>query len=270
VQAPNPPLRVFYIAGAFGFALLVVGTTVGLTHKSAPVLLAALLQGLGSAILFPILVSYTYDKLREKWLGDEVWRLFAELSEAGISRLYKDREVSNHGDNAQTRLAAEFQKFEAGEICIIGVTLRVFFNPLGPIYPDIEMMLRNGKGRVTIRALISDPESPEIHHRATMEEPNRPESQTRQTDRDTESTVATIRNLVRSVGAKAKLKYFQPAPYCTAVIFPHVAYYSPNLLAPVAPVRLPMILFRSGSHGYKMLQASFGYLWDHPDSKEII
>lgn len=141
--------KFLYLCAALGFAVLVSGLAVGvLTESRLWALSAVVLESLGSAVLFPILVSFSYDRLKEKWLGDEVWRIFNELSDAGISRVYKDRETSPRRDNAQTRLSEEFRSFENGEILMMGVSLRVFFNPLGPFYRDIETMLRETGGRV--------------------------------------------------------------------------------------------------------------------------
>lgn len=129
------------------------------------------LQSLGAAVLFPILVSYAYDRLRERWLGDEAWRLFSELADAGIIRVYRNREYAANRDNAQSRLSSAFVSCKVGEVCMMGPTLRVFFNPLGPFYADIAEMLRNGGGNVTIRALIERPESPAVADRTEIEEP---------------------------------------------------------------------------------------------------
>jgi hypothetical protein len=265
------PHRVLYAAAAAGFALFVVGVSLGVTTKGAvATVIAVSLQTLGSAILFPILISFTYDRLRERWFGEEVWRLFTELSDAGIARVYSDRELTTGHDNAQVRLADEFRSLERGSVLMMGVTLRVFFNQLGPFYRDLCQMLRDADGRVAIQALICDPDSAEARQRADIEEPNRSPGDKPQILRDIESSVATARNLSKEVGEHLTLRQFTPAPYCTAVIFPHVAYFSPNILAPEAPVRLPMVLFRSGSHGYKMVHASFEFLWNHGETRTIV
>jgi hypothetical protein len=265
----DPHRRYLYWWSSVGFCIFVTGVAIGLTaHGPIPIVIAVVFEALGAAILFPILVSYTYDRLRERWLGDEVWRLFGELSDAGIARIYKDREISSAQDNAQTRLAQEFRELESGEVRIMGVTLRVFFNPLGPFYADIESMLSNASGKVRVRALISNPESPEASYRAQVEEPFENIRSKSQLQRDAESTVAMVSRLCRQVGEQISIRLFMAAPYCTAVIFPHVVYFSPNILAPKAPVRLPMILYRFGSHGYRMLESSFEFLWNHHDTSE--
>jgi hypothetical protein len=266
-----PQQRFLYFAASLGFMILVSGVALGLlVAGKASILGAVILQTLGASILFPIIVSVTYDRLRERWLGDEVWRLFNELSDAGISRIYKDRENSANLDNAQTRLSNEFRDFENGEVLMMGVSLRVFLNPLGPFYRDIETMLRNGQGRVRIRALICDPKNADIPVRAAIEETGREHAHKPQIERDIESSVVTAGALNSSIGDYIRLSFYMSAPYCTTIIFPHVCYYAPNLLAPRAPAGLPMILFRSGSHGYKMIRASFEYLWERPETTQVL
>jgi hypothetical protein len=265
------PRQFLYLGAAIGFALFVTGIAVNVvTQTTAGTITAVALEALGSSILFPILISFSYDRLREQWLGDEVWRLFNELSDAGISRVYKDRELSAHGDNAQVRLSTEFRHNKSGEVLMMGVTLRVFFNSLGPFYRDIESMLRDAGGAVKIRALVSSVDSPETNFRADIEEPIRSSEFVPQIVRDIESSLATARSLSTAVGPYLTFRAFQPAPYCTAVIFPHVCFFSPNLLAPETPVRLPMVLFREGSHGYRMVRSSFDFLWQHPQTVEAV
>lgn len=265
------PRKVLYVGAIVGFIALVTGQVMSLAiDNKVSIVLGVTLQALGSAIVFPIFVSYSYDKLRERWLGDEVWRLFAELADAGIVRVYRDREFSPGRDNAQTRLSLAFNEAKSGEICMMGPTLRVFFNPLGPFYREIAEMLTRGGGDVTIRALIERADSPAVADRTTIEEPHLSSRDKPQTERDAESSIATIRSLTGTIGPCISLRRFLQAPYCTAVIFPDIAFYSPNLLAPVVPVRLPMILFRSESHGYRMLRASFEHLWNHPETQSVL
>lgn len=275
---------ILYAGAAIGLAIFVIGAAIaatapttiepvrkvgrdGIVAVERPIVwlsvVAIATQTLGAAIMFPIFVSFAYDRFRERWLGDEVWRLFAELADAGITRVYKDREFVQDRDNAQTRLSEEFKKFKGGEIRMMGPTLRVFFNVLGPFHDEIETMLAKGHGGVLIRALIERDDSPSVADRTAIEEPHLAAGDQPQTQRDAGATVAAIRTIRKNIGAFIILRRFMPAPYCTAVIFPHVGYFSPNLLAPAVPVRLPMIVFRAGSHGYRMLVASFEYLWSH-------
>ena len=282
---------ILYIGAAIGFTLFVSGVTIGVLSPTRieplkqlspngivaverpafwPSVGSIVLQALGAAVLFPILVSFAYDRFRERWLGDEVWRLFGELADAGITRVYKDREFAPGRDNAETRLSEEFRQFSSGEVCLMGPSLRVFFNVLGTFHHDIENMLVNGHGNVHIRALIERDDSQAVRDRTGIEEPSLIPSEEPQTQRDARATVAAVRGITKRIGSHIALRRFLPAPYCTAIIFPHVVYFSPNLLAPVVPVRLPMILFRSGSHGYDMLRLSFEHLWTHPETIQVV
>jgi hypothetical protein len=266
-----PQRKILYYAASAGFAAFIVGVALSLNSKATPWLVTGVtIQSLGATILFPILVSFAYDRLRERWLGDEVWRLFSELADAGIVRVYRDREYAANRDNAQTRLSNAFDDCKSGEVCMIGPTLRVFFNPLGPFYSDIAEMLRNGGGKVTIRALIERADSTAVADRTAIEEPTLGPGDKPQTERDAESSIAQAKALINAIGPYLSIRRFLPAPYCTAVIFPDIAFYSPNLLAPVVPVRLPMILFRSGSHGYNMVKASFEHLWEHTETQSAL
>ena len=264
------PKKVLYGGAAIGFSLFVAGIALASTlNGTAAIIVSVSLEALGAAILFPIVISFAYDALRERWLGDEVWRLFGELADAGIARVYGDREMSARPDNAQARLSEDFRSLESGEVLMLGVTLRVFFNPLGPFYRDIETMLRSGAHQVHINALVSRADSPEVAARSRIEQPNREDEEIPQIERDIESSLATVRGMIQALGPRVTMRQFMPAPYCTAVVFPHIAYFSPNILAPEAPVRLPMILFRADSHGYKMIRASFDHLWNHGETVHV-
>jgi hypothetical protein len=266
-----PQQRILYYAAFTGLGVFIAGVILSLNAKDEVLLVIGItLQSLGAAILFPILVSFAYDRLRERWLGDEVWRLFSELADAGIVRVYRDREYAADRDNAQTRLSNAFAACKSGEVCMVGPTLRVFFNPLGPFYVDIADMLRHGGGQVTIRALIERADSSAVADRVAIEEPALEPGAQPQTERDAESSIAQAKALINTVGPYLELRRFLQAPYCTAVIFPDMAFFSPNLLAPVVPVRLPMILFRSGSHGYNMIRASFDHLWTHSETQPVL
>lgn len=258
------PSTYLYAGGGVGLVLFIAGVAFGVLAESNVALVAGVAcQALGAALLFPIAVSVVYDRLRERWLGDTVWRIFGELADAGISRVYRDREARPDSDNAEARLREEFRAHEDDVVRMVGVSLRVFFNPLGPFYGDIETLLKKGGDRISLCALVSDPTSPEALERASIEEPGRDGEVASQIVRDIESTVATVRRLFNERGPRLQLREYRQAPYCTAILFPHIAYFSPNILAPAAPVRLPMILFRRGSHGYRMLELSFEYLWAH-------
>lgn len=231
-------------------------------------ILSSLLLTLGASIFFPIVVSWTYDRIRERWMGDEISRINNEFADGGILRFYKDRERSDSRDNAVSRLLQEFEDFdsEPPEIKIMGVSLRVFFNDAGTFYPAIKSLLKRRKGVVIIKTLVCDPQNPEVFHRDEIESKGNP-----QTVRDIESTksgIQGIRNLYPEHLDCVTLRTYMQAPYCTMIIFPDKCYYSPNILSSTVPVRLPMIVFRHGSHGYNVLRESFDYIWSHAKSVE--
>jgi hypothetical protein len=51
------------------------------------------------------------------------------------------------------------------------------------------------------------------------------------------------------------------APYFTAVIFPDICYYTPNMLYPTAPVNMPMLAFLRGGPVYDRVLTHFRFLW---------
>ncbi len=51
------------------------------------------------------------------------------------------------------------------------------------------------------------------------------------------------------------------APYCTVVIFPEKAFYTPNILSTDVPANLPMLVFHHSSDVYDKLKQYFEFLW---------
>lgn len=151
---------------------------------------------------------------------------------------------------------------------MMGPSLRVFFNPVCPLQSDVRKMLKDGGGKVRIRALIQRADSPALRDRIAIEQYWRnPEILATQGERDIENTIGEIQRLNALLGDTIKLRQFMPAPYCTAIIFPHLAFMSPNILSREAPVRLPMIVYRAGSWGYSIIESSFEYLWTHEETQ---
>ena len=193
---------------------------------------------------------------------DLITRMHGDLAASGVSYVFPHREEETQsGTNAVTRLREAFRAHDKGTVRMMGVTLRVFFNPPGAFFSAIEGLVQRENG-VSLQALISHPESPEAEARARIEEPDLGEQVTSELVRNLESTITAVRKMRRERPC-IELRNFREAPYCTVVLFPNEAYFSPNILAPNAPVRLPMIVFGADSHGYRMLQASFDYLWEN-------
>jgi hypothetical protein len=51
------------------------------------------------------------------------------------------------------------------------------------------------------------------------------------------------------------------APYFTAVIFPDICYYTPNMLNSKVPVNMPMLSFLGGGPVYDKILTHFKFLW---------
>ena len=228
-------------------------------------LVTIILATVSSTVFFPLIAGYYYDKFREKQEGESIWRVFKEFSDGGILRVYKDREASEDEENAVTALGKAFEEHHEGEVKLMGVTLRVFFNPVGPFYEKITIItnLHKDDDNVRIRALVCDPnDNPEVVNRARIETPDKLSDPTIR--REIHSTIDFIQNLNKEYGITAvDYGYYSSAPYCTLIIFPNKCYFSPNILSKDAPVRLPMIVFNEKSHGYTVLNRYFNYLWEN-------
>lgn len=221
-----------------------------------------LIAQVGSCILFPLLVGFFYDRVKQHEDADNIWTAFRDLAEGGIVRVYKDREENEYPDNAFISLKSAFDNATTGEVKLVGVSLRVFFNQTGPFYRSIYKIcsLSEETGAISIKALLSHLEAPETTNRAKIETPEFEKEPLIAID--ISSTVASIGNLNRTFPKHPiEHRFYREAPYCTCIIFPDRCYFSPNLLSTDAPVRLPMIVFRKGSHGYAKLNSYFDYLW---------
>jgi hypothetical protein len=226
------------------------------------VITAILMSQAASSIFFPILVGYFYDTLKEKESGDIIWQVFKDFSEGGIIRVYKDRELSESAENAEVDLRRAFESHADGEVKLIGVSLRVFFNQTGPFYRSIlHIALRAQQNRrIRIKALVSHPDSPEVKCRAEIETPQMLKEPLIR--RDILTSIANMQHINDQFEVDTvEYGYYSSCPYCTLVVFPDKCYFSPNLLSTDAPVRLPMIVFKAGSHGYEKLNYYFDYLW---------
>lgn len=239
--------------------ILVVFVVVGLSYHEVPLCnyLSIIFITLSSSILFPLTVGYFYDKIRERREGQSIWRLIKEFVDGGIWRVYKDREGSGAKENALTDLAQAFKKFNRGKIKMVGVSLRVFFHEPSHFFPYIEELC--SKKSTEIRALVCHPDCPEVHNRAKIEAPGGKYPGIRY---DIKKTIASMHNLNKDVGTNI-IEYgcYSSAPYCTLIMFPDKCYFSPNILSTHAPSRLPMIVFKVGSHGYEVLEHYFDHLW---------
>ena len=227
-------------------------------------LVTIILATVSATVFFPLIVGYYYDKFKEKQEGESIWRVFKEFSDGGILRVYKDREEGEDEENAVSDLRKAFEAHYEGKVKLTGVTLRVFFNQTGPFYRSITNItnLHKVNDEVGIQALVCATNSPEVFNRAKIETPDRLNDPL--IEIDIHLTIASIQNLNKKYGSTAiEYGYYSSAPYCTLIIFPNKCYFSPNILATEAPVRLPMIVFNAKSRGYKRLEQYFEYLWEN-------
>ena len=168
--------------------------------SSATVILAAM----GSSVFFPLTVGYFYDRFKEKREGESIWRVFKELSDGGILRIYKDREEGQNQDNALVDLRRAFDEHREGTVRLVGVSLRVFFSQSGPFYRSIANICdlhKRVNNKVGLRALVCDPESAEVLNRAQIETPDRLHDPLIRIDIDL--SVASMENLATKYGPGA-------------------------------------------------------------------
>lgn len=221
---------------------------------------------LASCFLFPIIVGQYTDKYLKKKDFDIINDFYQDFSDGGIIRVYKDREKTERKDNGEDALIKEFSQHKSGEIKLVGVSLRVFFNPTKlTFYAPITELLRLSS--VKIKALISADDAPETINRGKLESQDviPPTIIT-----DMQATIDNIRILKNKYGERQiEGRRFKEAPYCTAIIFPEKCFFSPNILCKEAPARLPLIVFRKGSHGYAVINDYFEYLWSKDSTVEI-
>lgn len=238
------------------------------------VIIGILLAQASGSILFPILVGYFYDKVKERESGETVWQVFKDFSDGGILRIYKDREKDDNNDNADNDLRNAFKNHKKGEIKLVGVTLRVFFQTTSTFYPEINEVLLRGENEssIKLKAIISHPDSNEVKFRADVEEKSLIELKDSTIVREICSSVQYMQKLKGQCWKEEMLEFCfsMSAPYCTAVIFPEKCYYSPNILSDKVPVRLPMIIFKEKSHGYDVINNYFNYLWKKSNSTDKI
>ncbi len=255
------PVVVGWLVGSFSLLILAVVLTAAHPNNAVVVIAATIVTLFAGSIFFPILVSYFYDRFKDAETGEAIWKVFRELSDAGIVRVYRDREESRYPENAVTELRNAFLNHREGEIRLVGVSLRVFFNGSGAFYDSICRLAPTStmSRPILIRALVLDPASPEVRNRAEVEAPDMPKPLIYS---EIALTIANIQHMMlHAKQGFINVGYYNQAPYCTAVIFPDRCFFSPNLISNITPVKLPLIVFRSDSHGYRVLSQYFEALW---------
>ena len=257
---------------------------------------AALLIEAGGAFFFALTVGWTLDRLRDAEGYSVLWAFGQEFREAGILEFYSGRK-----NRAERALEQAFARHHEGEVRIAGASLRVFFSPGLHFYPWIQQMLRiRAKRQIVVKALSCNPEgNHELPVRSFIEEFNQdqtipkcspfewkcsidflfddfeedffkdhgieaPPQQRVRVIQDLESTrtgVRALQGVARNSGNHLDHREFNCAPYCTVIIFPDRAFYTPNLLCTEVPVNLPMLVFHKSSDAYKRLVNYVEFLW---------
>lgn len=250
----------------------------------------------GGAFFFALTVGWVVDRVRDIEGYSVLWLFSQEFREAGVLAFYADR--ANYAEKA---LEDAFKKQGAGEILMAGASLRLFLAPGLHFYQPVEKLLgRRHTFPLTVRALSCSPEhNYELPLRSFIEEFNQdktfpksdvfdwnkkldfvfeefessffdthgiyaPSEQRVRVVHDLESTRAGVKALQgagKRVGNHLHHREFKFAPYCTVIIFPDRAFYTPNLLSSQVPVNLPMIVFHKTSDSYAKLKDYFELLW---------
>lgn len=248
---------------------------------------------LGGAFFFALSAGYVFEKIRNAQGYSVLWLFSQEFRKAGILAFYSDRK-----NNSEKSLEEAFEKHRKGEVLLAGASLRLFLAPGLHFYYWARKLLEK-KGN-SIRAVFTSPEdNHELPLRSFIEEFNQaksfpkdspfnwkkkidfsfddfektffkehgiqapPESKLRVIN-DLESTRAGIRELrgvAKSSGNSINHRESKYAPYCTVIIFPDRAFYTPNLLSSKVPVNMPTMVFHKSSEVYNRLVEYFEFLW---------
>lgn len=219
-----------------------------------------------------------------------------EFKKAGVLEFYSDRK-----DDAEKSLEKAFEKHEGGSVLMAGPSLRLFLAPGLHFYDWVGQMLKkHGSSQIILKALSCSPlDNHELPIRSFVEEFNQdgsgppkvyqidwekkidfcfkkfeaaffqnhgtnPSKKRCRVIQDLTSTrigVDALNGVAMASDNIVEHREFRSAPYCTVIIFPDRAYYTPNLLSTEIPVNMPMIVFHKTSHAYKKLVNYFECLW---------
>lgn len=249
----------------------------------------------GGAFFFALTVGWAIDKLRDAEGYSVLWLFSQEFRKAGVISFYSDRK-----GHAEKSLEEAFEKHRGGEVLMTGASLRLFLAPGLHFYSSIhDMLKRKGSSQVTVRALSCRPENnKELPVRSFVEEFNQDRTFPKDSPFDwgkkigfsfeefekeffekhgmmasvtkcrvihdleaTRAGVIALQGVAKGVGNIITHREFKFAPYCTVIIFPDKAFYTPNLLCSEVPVNMPMMVFHKSSDVYKKLVDYLEFLW---------
>lgn len=292
-------LRYYHIGIAvFCLAIMVISFIVliadaGEKHSTPLKIFLTLAIQMGGAFFFALTAGYVSDALQQA-KGYHSGRMFEEENrKAGLLNFYADRD-----GGAKTDLDKAFEVQEEGEVLMIGASLRKFFASGQPHEKAVKKLL--GRNGVSVRAVFSNPEgNRELPVRSFIEVFNRGAYSPKvgkgtfdmkeEIDFDfddfvenfykkygvNKSHTRTIDDLIAAkrgveedlsyvaegAGSSIKHRLSNSAPYCTVIIFPDKAFYTPNLLSKKMPVNFPTLVFEKPSEVYERLVEYFEFQW---------
>ncbi len=255
----------------------------------------------GGAFFFAISAGYIIEKIRDIKGFSVLWSFSQEFRQAGILAFY-----SNRDNEAEKNLKEAFAEHKRGEVLMAGASLRKFLVREYPFYLGIRNMLTKKDNSVRVRALFCSPDSnDELPVRAFVEEFNQdgkfgedpydwekeidfpfrefkeqfykkygikaPSDEKLKIIDDLVSTrkgISTLNRASKNTKNSIKSREIKSAPYCTVIIFPDKAFYTPNLLYYQPPVNMTTLVFHKSSDTYNKLKYYFEFLWWANDPKQ--
>jgi hypothetical protein len=264
---------------------------------------ASLLVQAGGAFFFALTVGWVIDRLRHAQGYSILWLFSQEFRKAGVLAFYSDRK-----NDAEKALEEAFENHSNGEVLMVGASLRLFLGPGLHFYSWIQELLRKrGRSPVTVRALSCHPEdNHELPVRSFVEDFNQDRTFPKYSSFDyrkridfdfhefekefftkhgiaafskercriihdleaTQTGVNALRGVAKEPGNSILHREYNFAPYCTVIIFPDRAFYTPNLLSTEVPVNMPLIVFHKSSDAYKKLVNYFEFIWWASDPRK--
>ncbi len=286
-----------YTVWAISGTFLITGLVLTTDPKIAPIsqIYVTVLVQIGGAFFFALTVGWVIDRVRDMEGYTVLWLFSQEFRKAGVLSFFASR-----GFYAETALEHAFANHRKGEILMVGPSLRLFLAPGQHFYEPIRRVLTRKDLKISVWAVSSCPErNHELPLRSFVEEFNQdgsfPKSEpfdwnkklsfsfeqfeenffdkhglgaaSQQRVRvihDLEATRAGVRELqgiAKGAGNHIHHREFRFAPYCTLIIFPDRAFYTPNLLSSEVPVDMPLIVFHKSSDAYTKLRNHFEFIW---------
>jgi hypothetical protein len=249
--------------------------------------LASISVQLGGAFFFALTAGYIVEKIRSSEGYSVLWLFSQEFRKAGVSQFYSDRK-----GQSEKALEEAFNSHFEGEVLMAGASLRLFL-ATGQHFHDWTSKILSRKN-VRVRAVFCSPEgNDELPLRSFIEEFNQDKNFPKDSPFDwskkinfsfeefkqdfyrdpknelrvindlmaTRRGITALKGLTKSIGSSIDHREIRSAPYCTVIIFPDKAFYTPNLLSEKSPVNMPTLVFHKTSEVYKRLKEYIEFLW---------